>query len=250
MATGRRKLHGRVEGREGALRGARLRRAGRVSRRRSQPANFDGPGQLALPVPRPCPRAQCALQFFDGMSPDEIAAAQSPIAGWERPTPRLRARPAPIRRRRGATSPTRSTPSRRASGPTRGSRRPSRFTAAERRALAVLGLGEDADRHALRSAIRSSSAAITPTATAATAATRQRLGEVIEAYQLLRKSRGFRLMSHFAFLANSSSAAETESTSSSRAYRPLTATWAAAVRPSAAGSSGRAVARPRTAARR
>ena len=58
--------------------------SGRVPRAAIEPRRRVG-RRLAVAVPRPRPRVQFAgYNFFDGLSPEDIAAAQSPLAGWER----------------------------------------------------------------------------------------------------------------------------------------------------------------------
>src|SRR5688500_1336637 len=112
-------------------------------------SDFDGPGAwrwLCLDHVR---EHNARYNYFNGMSPDEIAEAQGPYGGWERSTRAFStggADPAPawsdfadpldaISARFG----------RRQEAPTS-----SRFSKEERRALSVLGLGEDTDRTVLR----------------------------------------------------------------------------------------------------
>jgi curved DNA-binding protein CbpA len=122
------------------------------------------------------------------MSTDEITAAQSPYGHWE--------------------------PSVRAFSPTAGARpawgdfadpldaiaarfrcskqqAPSRFSQPERRALSVLGLAEDADRHALRSRYSKLVRRYHPDKNGGDRSHETRLSEVIEAYQALRRSAAF-----------------------------------------------------------
>ena len=126
------------------------------------------------------------------MSADEISEAQSPLAGWDRPSRTFAAN--------GADPPPRwsdfSDPLdaiRRALATSR-ARTPSRFNKAERRALSVLGLGEDADRHALRQRYSALVRRYHPDKNGGDRRTRAGSREVIDAYQLLRKVAGFRLV--------------------------------------------------------
>ena len=48
------------------------------------PGTFDGPGHYRWLCLDHVRAHNSAYNFFAGMSPDEIEAAQSPIAGWER----------------------------------------------------------------------------------------------------------------------------------------------------------------------
>jgi curved DNA-binding protein CbpA len=68
---------------------------------------------------------------------------------------------------------------------------PSRFSKPERRALSVLGLGEDADRHQLRQRYSSLVRRFHPDKNGGDRSHEGKLGAVIEAYQLLRKTPAF-----------------------------------------------------------
>jgi curved DNA-binding protein CbpA len=69
--------------------------------------------------------------------------------------------------------------------------RPSRFSRAEKRALSVLGLAEDADLQQLRRRYSGLVRRYHPDKNGGDRTHERRLGEVIEAYQLLRKSPAF-----------------------------------------------------------
>jgi curved DNA-binding protein CbpA len=73
----------------------------------------------------------------------------------------------------------------------RGDAAPARFDKAQRQALAVLGLGEDADRHALRQTYSTLVRRYHPDKNGGDRSHEARLRAVIEAYQLLRKSTAF-----------------------------------------------------------
>jgi hypothetical protein len=123
------------------------------------------------------------------MSPEQISEAQSPMAGWDRQTRAFAhagADPAPswsdfsdpldaistrFRRSRGEAAP--------------------RFNRAEHRALSVLGLGEDADLKAVRASYSKLVRRFHPDRNGGDRGHEARLGEVIEAYQLLRKATAF-----------------------------------------------------------
>ena len=51
-----------------------------------QPANFDGPGSWRFLCLDHVREHNAKYNFFDGMSADEISEAQSPLAGWDRPS--------------------------------------------------------------------------------------------------------------------------------------------------------------------
>jgi DnaJ-class molecular chaperone len=67
----------------------------------------------------------------------------------------------------------------------------SRFSKAERQALLVLGLGEDADRHAVRKRYSQLVRRYHPDKNGGDRAHESKLGAVIEAYQVLRKAAAF-----------------------------------------------------------
>jgi hypothetical protein len=122
------------------------------------------------------------------MSAEEISAAQTPYGGWERSvrafSPTAGATPLwsdfadpldAIAARFRTAAETHS----------------SRFSKPERRALAVLGLGEDCDRHALRSRYSKLVRRYHPDKNGGDRSHETRLREVIEAYQSLKRSRVF-----------------------------------------------------------
>ena len=189
MATKQSRLHGRVEG-------ARARCAvpgcGAPGEFKAplQPANFDGPGAWRFLCLDHVREHNAKYNFFTGMSPEEIQQAQGPLSGWERPSRKFAhvgtdAPPAwsdfadPLEAISGRF------------GHIREARRLSPFGKAERRALSVLGLGEDADRHQLRQTYSTLVRRYHPDKNGGDRGHEGRLREVIEAYQLLRKSAAF-----------------------------------------------------------
>ena len=78
-------MHGRVEGATGRCAVPGCRAPGEY-KAPVQPANFDGPGVYTLLCLDHVREHNSKYNFFEGMSPDEIADAQSPIAGWDRST--------------------------------------------------------------------------------------------------------------------------------------------------------------------
>lgn len=111
---------------------------------------FDGPGQwrwLCLDHVR---AFNAGYNFFDGMSADEIEAAQRPFAGWERETRAFAAAGAAAGPRwSDFVDPLDAINARFAEArQTRPDGRP--LADADRRALKVLGLAADADRKAIR----------------------------------------------------------------------------------------------------
>ena len=152
-----------------------------------QPANFDGPGAWRFLCLDHVREHNAKYNFFDGMSPEEIQEAQSPLAGWERTSRTFAANGAdPPPRWSDFADPLDAIATRFGRV-----REPSRFNKAERQALSVLGLGEDADRHSLRQTYSTLVRRYHPDKNGGDRAHEARLTAVIEAYQLLRKSVAF-----------------------------------------------------------
>jgi hypothetical protein len=188
MASKQARMHGRVEGARAQCAVPGCTAAGEY-KAPLQPANFDGPGAWRFLCLDHVREHNARYNFFDGMTSEEITEAQSPLAGWERPSRRFAANgadPPPTwsdfvdpldaigmrfgRMRDGATA---------------------RFDKAERQALSVLGLGNDADRHSLRQTYSTLVRRYHPDKNGGDRSHEARLRAVIEAYQLLRKSAAF-----------------------------------------------------------
>ena len=85
MASKHPRMHGKVEGATGRCAVPGCRGLGEY-KAPVQPANFDGPGAWRLMCLDHVREHNAKYNFFDGMSPEEITEAQSPLAGWERAT--------------------------------------------------------------------------------------------------------------------------------------------------------------------
>ncbi|HEX6411116.1 MAG TPA: DnaJ domain-containing protein [Sphingomicrobium sp.] len=181
-------MHGRVEGARDRCAVPGCREPGEF-KAPLQPADFDGPGAWRFLCLAHVREHNAKYNFFDGMSPEEIAEAQTPYAGWER-APQVFAHagadPAP-------TWSDFADPLDAISGRFRRTRSdaPSRFSRSEQRALSILGLGETADLKAVRSSYSKLVRRFHPDRNGGDRSHEGRLGEVIEAYQLLRKSAAF-----------------------------------------------------------
>lgn len=133
--------------------------------------------------------------YFEGMNPDQIMAAQTPTAGWETESRTFRAagsadlppRWADFRDPMdalGARFRQRMDEARRqAADP--------RFTAEEHRAMQLMALPVGADRAALRRRYSELVRKYHPDRNGGDRRFEARLGEVVQAYQLLRKTKAF-----------------------------------------------------------
>ena len=88
MASRSARLHGRVEG---AAAHCAVPGCGEPGEFRAPltPGDFDGPGACRWMCLDHVREHNAAYNYFNGMSPEEIAEAQSPYAGWARSTPRV-----------------------------------------------------------------------------------------------------------------------------------------------------------------
>jgi hypothetical protein len=189
MATKQSRMHGRVEGAQARCAVPGCGAPGEF-KAPLQPANFDGPGAWRFLCLDHVREHNAKYNFFDGMSPEEIQDAQSPLAGWERPSRKF----AHV----GADAPPSwsdfADPLEAISGRfghIRNGQKPSRFDGAQRQALSVLGLGENVDRHSLRQTYSTLVRRYHPDKNGGDRSHEARLTAVIEAYQLLRKSTAF-----------------------------------------------------------
>jgi hypothetical protein len=156
-----------------------------------EPADFDGPGSWRFLCLDHVREHNSKYNYFEGMTADEIADAQSPYGGWERSTrafATLGADPAPSW---GDFSDPLDAIAARFRGGRRDAPSSSRFSRPERRALSVLGLAEDADRNALRSRYSNLVRRYHPDKNGGDRSHERKLREVIEAYQALKKSPAF-----------------------------------------------------------
>ena len=181
-------MHGKVEGANARCAIPGCRNDGEY-KATVQPANFDGPGVYRLLCLDHVREHNSRYNYFTGMSPDEIAEAQGPLGGWERPSRRYR----PI-----GSDPTPAwsdfaDPLDAIAASFRNADRgpPARFSPNERRALGALGLGEDADLHSVRQKYSQLVRRFHPDRNGGDRSQEKKLGEVIDAWQTLKKARAF-----------------------------------------------------------
>ena len=187
MASRNPKFHGRVEGAADRCAVPGCSEPGEY-KAPVEPANFNGPGSWRFLCLDHVREHNSSYNYFSGMSPEEISDAQSIYGGWERSvrafSPPAGAGPAwsdfadPLDAIAARFRFSREAPS-------------SRFSPPERRALSVLGLAEDADRHALRSRYSKLVRRYHPDKNGGDRSHESRLREVIEAYQALKASAAF-----------------------------------------------------------
>lgn len=194
MATTRHtKFHGRIEGAAERCGVPGCREPGEF-RAPLTPGDFDGPGAYQYLCLDHVRAFNARYNFFNGMTMDEIEAAQSPIAGWERATRAF----ASLGADRGPAwsdfddpldaIAARFRPEVRRNVPDSFG---SRFTAGERHALGVMGLKDDVDRMTLRKRYSELVRRYHPDRNGGDRSFEARLSEVIAAYQTLKGARAF-----------------------------------------------------------
>lgn len=187
MASRNPKLHGKVEGATGRCAVPGCRQVGEY-KATLRPANFDGPGQYWLLCLDHVREHNSKYNYFHGMSAEEISDAQSPLAGWERPSRRFAHAADPMPAWNDFADPLDAIAAnfRRADrGP------PQRFTRNEKRALGILGLGEDVDLHAVRASYSKLVRRFHPDRNGGDRSQEKKLAQVIEAWQTLKTARAF-----------------------------------------------------------
>ena len=153
----------------------------------------DGPGDYRWYCLDHVRQFNAGYNWFAGMSPDEILAAQHPVHGWERQTRAFSATAGIDAAPRWAdfADPLDAISARaRARQPAQ--RDDGRLVSPEeRRAFSTLGLPLDADRRALRMRYADLVRALHPDRNGGDRSHEARLQAVVEAYQLLRKAAAF-----------------------------------------------------------
>lgn len=143
------RFHGRVEGRAQPCAEPGCAAPGEFRAPGPERPDFDGPGDwrwLCLDHVR---EFNAGYNWFDGMSPDEIQAAQTPYGGWDRETRAFAANGSPGPRWADFQDPLDAIGAR--FRPEQRVRKDGRAASeTDRRNLRILGLGLDADRRALR----------------------------------------------------------------------------------------------------
>ena len=189
MATRQTKWHGRVEGANDRCSVPGCHEPGEF-RAPLSPSDFDGPGRWRLLCLEHVREHNARYNFFEGMSPEEIQAAQSPIAGWERATRAFaHAGSDPGPAWRDFADPLDAIAAR--FRPEARRRAVDRFTARERHALGVLGLNDDTDLQRVRKRYSELVRRYHPDRSGEDRSHETRLGQVLEAWQTLKAARAF-----------------------------------------------------------
>jgi len=189
VSTRQAKWHGRVEGAAARCSAPGCREPGEY-RAPLRPSSFDGPGSWRWLCLEHVRLHNASYNYFEGMTPEEIQEAQSPIAGWDRSTRAF----ASLGTDRGPAWSDFADPLDAISArfrPEARRRAVDRFTAAERHALGVLDLDDDADRTALRRRYSELVRRYHPDRNGGDRSHERKLGQVIEAYQTLKGARAF-----------------------------------------------------------
>jgi hypothetical protein len=193
------KFHGRHDGTGRRCQAPDCEEAGEFRAPGERRPSFDGPGEWRWLCLEHVREFNAGYDWFEGMSADEILAAQSPIAGWERETRAFRpdAGVGGAPRWAGFADPLDAIGARageiRHGARTRWTERQQsvRFTAPERAALATIGLGPTSSLHDLRKRYSELVRRYHPDRNGGDRSQEGKLQRVIEAYQLLRKAAAF-----------------------------------------------------------
>ncbi|WCT78715.1 DnaJ domain-containing protein [Novosphingobium humi] len=191
------RFHGRVKGSQRPCEWPGCDQAGEFRAPGAKASGFDGPGHYRWFCLDHIRAFNAGYDYFEGMSPEEIWAAQSPIHGWEqetrafRPTAGIDSAPrwADFADPLDAISQR----ARRAKEAMRPMAWPDGRIASqeEKRALDTLGLGVDADRRELRVRYSDLVHRYHPDRNGGDRSHESKLQQVVEAYQMLRKLPGF-----------------------------------------------------------
>ena len=187
------KFHGRYETDERECDSPGCGEPGEFRAPGSRAPGFDGPGDWRWFCLEHVRAFNADYDWFEGMTPDEILAAQSPVAGWARETRAFRPDGGGVPRWADFDDPLDAIGARAADIRKRaaGWRDFARFTPKERDALGVMGLGPQTDRHELRKRYSTLVRRYHPDRNGGDRSHEAVLQRVVEAYQLLRKAAAF-----------------------------------------------------------
>ena len=190
------KFHGRYETQERVCEHPTCAEPGEFRAPGYRPSGFDGPGEWRWFCLEHVREFNSGYDWFEGMSAEEILAAQAPAAGWRTETAAFspRAQVDGMPRWADYADPLDAI-SARANGIRSRAERTARmamdgrFSKDEAEALETMGLGSDIDRQRLRRRYSELVRRYHPDRNGGDRQHEARLNKVVEAYQLLRKSR-------------------------------------------------------------
>ncbi|WP_305096626.1 J domain-containing protein [Croceibacterium aestuarii] len=193
------RFHGRFEDSGRSCEAPGCDEAGEFRAPGSRGAGFDGPGDWRWFCLDHVREFNAGYDWFEGMSADEIYAAQSPAAGWRTETKAFRADAGVdgVPRWADFDDPLDAIGARardlkaRAGGRAKGHAEFARFTPREREALGVMGLDPQADRTSLRRRYSELVRRYHPDRNGGDRSHEASLQRVVEAYQLLRGAAAF-----------------------------------------------------------
>lgn len=190
------RFHGRFETEGRGCDAPACREAGEFRAPGPRGSSFDGPGDYRWFCLDHVREFNSGYDWFEGMSADEIIAAQSPISGWASTARAFRAAEMgdamprwadyedPLDAINARTAGIRSRARKQAEMQVKGG-----FCVEEVQALEILGLDAGIDRPRLRRRYSELVRRYHPDRNGGDRSHETRLGQVVEAYQLLRKSR-------------------------------------------------------------
>ena len=189
------KFHGRYDSDGRVCEAPQCSDAGEFRAPGNRGPGFDGPGEWRWFCLQHVREFNAGYDWFEGMSADEILAAQSPVAGWQTETRAFRKdagadglpRWADFHDPLDAIGARAGDIKRAARGRTREYQR---FTPRERDALNVMGLDPKTDRPQLRRRYSELVRRYHPDRNGGDRSHEHRLQRVVEAYQLLRRADG------------------------------------------------------------
>jgi len=189
------KFHGRYESEHRQCERPGCTKAGEFRAPGYRPNGFDGPGEWRWFCLEHVREFNAGYDWFEGMSAEEIFAAQSPVSGWRTQSPAFSPRAGvdgmprwadfddPLDAISARAGNIRSRAERRAKTEMSG-----RWNREESDALEVMGLGSDTDKTRLRRRYSELVRRYHPDRNGGDRSYETRLNAVVEAYQVLRKS--------------------------------------------------------------
>lgn len=190
------RFHGRYETEERVCEHPTCQEPGEFRAPGYRPNGFDGPGQWRWLCLEHVREFNAGYDWFEGMSTEEILAAQSPASGWRTESPAFspRAQVDGMPRWADFDDPLDAISARASGIKSRAQREATmamdgRFSKDEAAALETMGLGSDTDKRRLRRRYSELVRRYHPDRNGGDRSHEARLSKVVDAYQLLRKSR-------------------------------------------------------------